>query len=344
MTGSAPDAVVTSASWSAAPRPDVSVHVATYRRPGFLAGLIARLEAQTLDAARFEVVIVDDCSGDETWTVLTELVARSRLRLAARRLRRNQGPAAARNAAVAMSHGALLAFTDDDCLPSPGWLSELLTAATDADVVQGRTEPDPDPSGMRSGPWARTIRIVRSTPLFETCNIAYRRAAFQAAGGFDEEHAVTSRPGGHAFGEDVLLGAAVVSSGGRHRYAPGALVHHRYLPASFRDHLASMRELAGFPGLVRESAILADALWAGVFLTPRTASFDLAVLATVLAVIVRRPAFLAGVVPWAMLSWPMTREHGGRPGIVRLMQLGLADAVGAAALVRGSLRHGRVVL
>jgi glycosyltransferase involved in cell wall biosynthesis len=344
VTRTSHDDLCTSASWSAGAPPDVSVHIATYRRSGFLPALVAALEAQTLPAGRFEVVIVDNGSDDDTWSVLTEQVARSSLRLAALRIAQNRGPAAARNAAVAVSHGALLAFTDDDCLPSPRWLAALLVAADGADLVQGRTEPDPDPAGMQSGPWARTIRIVEPTALFETCNIAYRRSAFERVGGFDEGHAVSARPGGRAFGEDVLLGSSVVASGGVRRFAPDALVHHRYLPASFADHLRSMRELAGFPALARESAALSDALWRRVFLTRRTAAFDLAAVGSVLAARHRRLRFLALVLPWVLLTWPTTRAHGGRPAIVRLAQLGVADAVGAAALIEGSLRHRRLVL
>lgn len=343
MTRSSHDDLRTSASWSSPKPPDVSVHIATYRRPAFLPELLACLEVQTLPAPRFEVVIVDDGSDDDTWSVLSEQVARSGLRLAALHTE-NRGAAAARNAAVTVSHGELLAFTDDDCLPSPRWLDSLVRAAGGVDLVQGRTEPDPDPAGMQSGPWARTIRIVEPTALFETCNIAYRRSAFERVGGFDEGHAVSARPGRHAFGEDVLLGSAVVASGGARCFAPEALVHHRYLPATFGDHLRSMRELAGFPALARESSTVSAALWRRVFLTRRTAAFDLAAMATVLAALRRRPLLLALAAPWIVLTWPTTRSHGGRPGIVRLAQLGVADAVGAASLVEGSLRHGRLVL
>ncbi len=344
VTRSSHDDALASASWGSGDPPDVSVHIATYRRPEFLRELIARLEAQTLAPKRFEVVIVDNGSGDDTWELLGREVARSPLRVTALRIVENHGPATARNAAVAVSHGQLLAFTDDDCLPSPAWLESLLLASDGVDLVQGRTEPDPDPAGMRSGPWARTIRIVEPTALFETCNIAYRRAAFERAGGFNEGHAISARPGGRAFGEDVLLGSAVVAFGGSRRFAPDALVHHRYLPATFGDHLRSMRELAGFPALARESGALSDALWARVFLTRRTAAFDLAVVATALAAGGRRPSLLAAVLPWVVLTWPTTRAHGGRHGVVRLAQLALADAVGAAALFEGSVRHRRVVL
>ena len=333
----------TSRSWPDARPPAVSVHVSTFRRPRFLPDLIDRLEAQTMSRQEFEVVIVDNGSGDETWSVLRERAVRTPLRMAVLRLDENRGPAGARNVATRHSRGALLAFTDDDCLPAPTWLARLVDAAGGAAVVvQGRTEPDPQGGG--EGPWARSIRIVAPTSLFETCNIAYRRPAFDAAGGFDEEHGVSARPGGRAFGEDVLLGAKVLADGGSRAFAADALVHHRNLPASYGDHLRSMRELAGFPALARESAVLSDALWARVFLTERTAAFDLARASGVGALLLRRPVLALGGLPWVLRTWPMTRAHGGRPGLVRLAQLAVADAVGAAALLEGSVRHRRPVL
>lgn len=321
----------------------MSVVVSTFRRPRFLPELIDHLEAQDLPSEEFEVVIVDNGSGDDTWSVLEQRAAETPLRMAALCLTENRGPAGGRNAAVRHSRGELLAITDDDCLPTPTWLRNIVEAADGgAAVVQGRTEPDPRGGG--EGPWARSIRIVEQTPLFETCNIAYRRSAFDAAGGFDEHNRVSARPGGRAFGEDVLLGTNVVVAGGRRAFAAGALVHHRNIPASYGDHLRSMRELAGFPALARESEVLVDGLWHRLFLTERTAAFDLAVVSALAALALRRPALALGAVPWVLRTWPMTKAHGGRPAVMRLVQLAAADAVGAVSLVEGSIRHRRPVL
>jgi len=329
----------TSGSWDG-PTPDVAVHVPTYGRSGFLATLVERLEAQTLADERFEVVVVDNGSTDDTWSCLTGLVRRTPLRMAAVRLPANRGPAGARNVAVATSRAPVLAFTDDDCLPEPGWLAALLEPFAHADLVQGRTEPD----HAATGAWDRTIRIVGPTPLFETCNIAYRRRDLLSVGGFDEASTVAAGPGRRAFGEDVLLGAAVVGRGARRAFAAEAVVRHRYLPATYLDHVREMRNLAGFPALARVAPPLADARWGRVFLTRRTAAFDLAAVAVGAAAALRRPLLALGAAPWVLETWPLARERGGRSPLVRLAQLGIADAVGAAALVRGSVRHRRAVL
>lgn len=317
------------------------MHVSTHRRPRFLTELVDALEAQTLPRDRYEVAVVDDASGDETWAVLCSLVDRTDMAMIAMRAPANRGQAAGRNAAVRLTDSDLVAFTDDDCLPDPGWLSAL-AAAGDHDIVQGRTEPGPP--GTATGAWDRSLRIVGPTPLFETCNIAYRRTAFRSVGGFDEDAPVTGRAGTHSFGEDVLLGSAVMGAGGTRAFASRALVFHRYLPTTYGQRVRLMNELSGFPGLAARAPALASALRAGIFLSGRTAAFDAAGLCAVLAVATRRPQLLVGTLPWVRHAVVEARDHGGRPLPVRVAQLAVLDAAGALALVRGSVRYRRLVL
>ncbi|MFP5219529.1 MAG: glycosyltransferase family 2 protein [Actinomycetes bacterium] len=323
-------------------QPAVTVCVPTFRRTGFLPGLVAALEAQ-VGAPPFEVVIVDNGSGDGTWAALGELVRRTPLALAALRLDTNLGPGPARNRAASHGRAPLLAFTDDDCLPAPGWVAALVRAVMDpaVAVVQGCTRPPPGPA---PGTWARSVWVNGPTAWFETCNIAYRRAAFARAGGFDEADTVSSRHGGgRPFGEDAWLGARVVATGGRHVFAPQAVVHHRWIAGGFRDHLAERRHMRGFPGLVRRVPGLAGSTWGGVFLSRRTAAFDAALACTVAAVALRRPALAAGALPWFAAAWGPARARRGRLPL-RLAQAAVADLAGLSALVEGSVRYRRLVL
>ena len=133
------------------------------------------------------MVVVDNGSKPEAWDVLRGLAAKTDLPLRALRLAENQGPAGARNHGAIAARGAIVAFTDDDCLPTPPWLESLLSVfAGGADVVQGRTVP---PAGRnRTGAWERSVWVTAQTPLFETCNIVYRLDRFRAVGGFDEDN------------------------------------------------------------------------------------------------------------------------------------------------------------
>ncbi|MFL6238343.1 MAG: glycosyltransferase family 2 protein, partial [Actinomycetes bacterium] len=157
---------VASASWAAA-QPVVSVVVATHQRASFLDELVAALAAQE-SAPDYDVILVDDASSDSTWTRLSDLVRCAEWPLRAVRLGTGAGPSLARNTGVAHARGRWVAFTDDDCLPEPRWLTELVKSGEGVAIVQGSTSPVPGP---RPGPWARSIDIRSPTALYETCNL-----------------------------------------------------------------------------------------------------------------------------------------------------------------------------
>jgi glycosyltransferase involved in cell wall biosynthesis len=297
--------------------------------------LIASLEAQT---ALIEVVIADDGSSDDTWPTLERLAATTALPLLALRLDHTGGPSLPRNTAAAEARGTSIAFTDDDCLPDPGWAAAI-AAGLDAGVgvVQGATRPTRDAHAL----WDRTVSIAAPSGLFETCNLGVRRDVFADAGGFPLIDIVAGLPRG--FGEDVLLGSRASQRGG-FLWVPEALVEHRWIAATFADHLDGRRRLIGFPWLAREVPEVADRLRAGVFLSSRTMQYDAAVASLLLAAMTRKPLLLTGMLPWLRSRLSAVRAQPGRGLAVQLAREALADTVGLEALIRGSIRHRRAVL
>lgn len=200
----------------------VSVVVPTFERPGRLPGLVAALEGQTLPPDEFEVIVSDDGSQDETPAVLADLSSRTRLDLRVVRMPQNGGAGPARNLGWRACRGPVVAFTDDDCVPSPVWLEAAL-ARMDQDnvgIVQGRTLPDPAVDSR----YGRTLSIERLTKRYETCNIFYRTDVLRAAGGFDESEIFRRRP--PPFGEDTDLGWKAHRSGATEAFAAAAVVFH----------------------------------------------------------------------------------------------------------------------
>ncbi len=273
-----------------------------------------------------EVVLADDGSTDGT----AELARRHPL--GARVIpSEGRGPAAARNAAVACCVGEILAFTDADCAPTPGWLAAGLAAMdAGADIVQGAVAPT---AGVDVGPFDRTLRVERETDLFETANLLVRRSTFDALGGFESWLGAGTNK---ELGEDVWLGWRARRAGARIAFVPDAAVHHAVFPRRARSFVAERARLRFFPSLVRRIPELRDAVcfkrW---FLTRRSALFQAAWAGLFLAVRIRRWWPLVALLPYARLVARDAAAWGPRraPAVVAVGVA--ADAVGAAALVAG---------
>ncbi len=91
--------------------PTVSVVMAAYNGAPFLRETIASLSVQTM--ADFEIVVVDDCSTDDTLAVLAS-IDEPRLRVVQAAV--NGGPAVARTLAMAHARGRFIAGLDQDDL------------------------------------------------------------------------------------------------------------------------------------------------------------------------------------------------------------------------------------
>ncbi|MGI8904120.1 MAG: glycosyltransferase family 2 protein [Solirubrobacteraceae bacterium] len=205
------------------PEPLVSVVVTTYNRPARLALLLAGLRAQALGPHSFEAIIVDDGSaGVETQAVLAREVDRGELALRTVSHRRTLGQASGRNSGWRLARAPLVAFTDDDCVPESGWLTQGLSAhrAHPGALIQGRTRPNPAEMA-HDGLFSRTVRVERLGPQYETCNIFYPRAVLRSLGGFDERFGSSS-----AGGEDTDLAWRAIEAGCPTVFAPDAVVLH----------------------------------------------------------------------------------------------------------------------
>ena len=187
--------------------------------------------------------------------------------------------------------------------------------------------------GVEVGPCDRTIWVTEPRGLFETANLVVRRELFERLGGF-ESWLVPQR--GIELGEDVWFGWRARRAGARIAFAPDALVHHAVFRGGVRDLVRARRRLRYFPALAQRIPELRDELlWRRVFLTRRSAAFDAALAGVAAAVVARRPAPLVGAVPYALR---LARDRRAAPVLL------VGDAVGAAALVVGSVRYRSPVL
>jgi glycosyltransferase involved in cell wall biosynthesis len=104
---------------------EISVVIPTLNRIKDIRECLAALEKQDLPKERFEIIIVDNGSTDGTKEFLKEQERLGKIRFLEEK---KKGAGVARNLAVKTSKSEFIAFTDDDCIPEPDWLSELLNA------------------------------------------------------------------------------------------------------------------------------------------------------------------------------------------------------------------------
>ena len=168
--------------------PEFSVVIPTYQRPALLLKCLEALSQQTLPRDQFEIIVVDDGNSHETAEAVwqfTKRVARQGGPLEIRYLGQpeRRGPAAARNRGWRAARGRVVAFTDDDCVPQPDWLSAALVCfRRGAQVVTGSVRmPLPNQATHHD----RTTALLE-TAEFVTANCFCSRIALQRVGGFEE--------------------------------------------------------------------------------------------------------------------------------------------------------------
>ena len=160
--------------------------VPTYNRASVLPYLFDALGKQVYPADRMEAIVIDNSSDDNTEAVVLRWREALPFPVVFRR-KENRGPAASRNLGAALAKGEVLAFTDSDCLPSPGWLRAAARHfAAGAGLVCGPILPrqrEGAPGLMAS----QLPATNRDDGLYPTANLLVRRGALEEAGGFNED-------------------------------------------------------------------------------------------------------------------------------------------------------------
>lgn len=278
-------------------QPEVSVVVPTCGRPESLRRCLEALLVQHLPVDRYEVIVVDD--GGQPAALLQLQTPQVRI------LRQtNQGPASARNLGAAVASGRWLAFTDDDCIPDPGWLPELIRTLQRCPeaLVGGRTV-----NALPHNPYSVTSQAVVTYlqarrdkfgyRFFGSNNFALSREAFLQAGGFDAVYR-------GAGGEDRAFCATWQKLGGTFIEAPKAIVEHAHphtLHSFWKQHEAYGEGAAIFhkqhavPSLGGKKSIR---FYAGLVLHPLQRSVRPDTLLYSLLLVLAQVATLYGVIKW----------------------------------------------
>ncbi len=324
----------------------VSVVCSTKDRAGMLPRLFEALGRQSLPPDRFELVIVDNGSTDDTPAVLRRLAGRAAFRTAVLRREPPGGPARGRNAGWRAARSGIVAFTDDDCAPAPEWLESGLAAFEGRDrlaIVQGRTDPEPRQIAELRG-LAASQRIEWERGLYETCNLFVRREALEAVGGFAEDIPVPAA-------EDTELAWKVKGLGWASAFARDAVVYHAVHPGRLRDYPGRFAQWAEVHRTLKRTPEVRNGFFLGHFWTRHHAWYLLFLTALISssALVAAAPGWwwvpLVFVLPYVAFLLRNSRESLTVFERIAFAPVRVvADSVEVATMIVGSVRHRAVLL
>lgn len=213
--------------------PFVSIIIPTYKRAALLPLTLDSMLAQDYPADRFEIIVGDNNSPDDTQAVLKHYADRDpRIRPF---FEPRQGVHYVRNHAAHFAKGDILYYTDDDMLAEPSMLRELVKAFENSDVAvaTGKVLPHWEVSPPD---WVLRLMnnallslcnygdevIIRKTDLAYSCHEAIRKDVFWQSGGFNPENTAGIWLGDGETG----LGIKVQKLGLCFAYMPDAITRH----------------------------------------------------------------------------------------------------------------------
>lgn len=230
--------------------PSVSVAICTRDRPDDLKRALASVTSQDFDG--YEVLVVDQSTSERTRGIVEE--ARATFPSITYVKLGTPGLSRAYNSALGSARGALIAFTDDDCIAPPGWLASIARAFEKQPAIgllygQVLLPPELKDREGAEGVTPQLIierrRILSRRDGFRVfgmgANFAARRSACIEIGGFDE---VLGGGGPLQSAQDFDFAYRLYRAGWAILLEPGVAVFHH-----------GFRSAEDWPGVVRSYGI-----------------------------------------------------------------------------------------
>ncbi|HUW96642.1 MAG TPA: glycosyltransferase [Anaerolineae bacterium] len=200
---------------------EISIVVPARNAARTIGGCLQSLLEQSVSRERYEVIVVDDGSTDET----RQMVERSGATLMAQA---QQGPAAARNKGVSVSKGDIVLFTDADCVPEANWVQEMIRAFEDGEIAGAKGVYRTRQTGIIPRfvqcEYEERYELMakqRWIDFIDTYSAGYRREIFVAEGGFDTRYPSASV-------EDQEFSFRLAERGHKMVFNPRAVVYHQH--------------------------------------------------------------------------------------------------------------------
>ena len=294
--------------------PDISVVIPSWNSARTIGRCLDALRAQQTTLA-YEVLVVDSGT-DDTAALVAAYAAREGPRVQLLRSATRLFPGPARNLGIRQARAPLIAFTDTDCAPEPGWLEALHRASRAGSggahqAVGGRIL-NGTPESLCGTALYLTEFVefagtgVRRYASIPSCNLAWPRPLLDQHGGFPavfwgEEYLLNTRlPGQILFVPDMVV---------RHVNRTGFAETVRHAEKVGRGAALS-RRLTGQHGVLFRWPVLIPLLFGFRLLKIAQKSAAAGVFGTFLWA---SPMVLLDLAAWTLGFWRGARdqEHGG---------------------------------
>lgn len=228
--------------------PELSIVVCTYQRADLILHSLDALAAQTLDPSRWELIVVDNNSPDDTRDVVEDFQKNHPDLTVRYVLETRQGLSHARNCGFSEAKAPFVAFVDDDARAERDWAERILE-------IFGSVYPEPFCVGGKYLPWYQSLPPAWFTDEFETrtwgeregyltgkrgrfglsgSNMAYPKAVLKDYGGFPTDPALMQRN----LGEETHLNYRIFQTHPERcdrlfYYDPKLIVYHYTTPRNW---------------------------------------------------------------------------------------------------------------
>ncbi|OGS37020.1 MAG: hypothetical protein A2293_15445 [Elusimicrobia bacterium RIFOXYB2_FULL_49_7] len=249
--------------------PEISAVICTYNRAKYLKKALNSVLEQNLAADKYEIIVVDNNSTDNTKAVVDEcsLASGRGITCISEPM---QGLSFARNAATQAAKSPIVAFIDDDAQADSNWLAAHLEAYSmfpDAVSAGGKmllSWESEKPAWLSDTEFERTLGFFDYGDVITDMhhpdyprgsNFSFKKDIFNAVGGFNTSLG-RKGPGFFLYGEELEFGSRISKLHLRQIYTPRAVIYHTVIPNHLNKRYLIKRYygqgkgsiIAGMPG------------------------------------------------------------------------------------------------
>ncbi|AKB71755.1 Glycosyltransferase [Methanosarcina mazei C16] len=214
---------------------EVSIVIPTYNRSSSLKETLESIFAQTYPVNKYEILVCDDNSSDNTEEVVKSLMEKTQHNLKYIKIKSKiKGPAKVRNAGINQSLGEIIGFTDDDCIVSGNWIEtavENFKKHKNACGVYGTVVTVGD---CKNKPFtiSRRVDVLSDNGSYVTPNVFYKKQVLLDVGLFDTDM---------RYMQDIELGWRIRKKGPI-IFEPSLYVNHKIFCASIKAYLKRIKK------------------------------------------------------------------------------------------------------